>query len=532
MQVHTLLQFLRQDSIMLKTALMVLALGLLSAHRSVAASNPQDLTLELVPQTLDVPEDGKVQGTLILQNPSSSALEDIRLSWFGNEGIKLEIETVRVNSLPPNGTLAPAFLVSRARPELVPGNLFIRADYKYAGTNGVEIARVVIGTLRLQDQATNSPDKLVEVQMKASLQSLNEKNPGTLYLTIKNKSNQRLAVKITARGPPFLTIETNQLSSGLALSPYENVLLDIPVKATSIVRPGKQLLLFQVDVERTAYDKKQVSTLIIPQEIEVGVFGESILLTLLGVPSFLVLPGFLALVTLGLLWKLVGPKIEFPLKSSTPEFWLVAITLSIFSAVAYPWATEKWGAMRRDYLNGYGLLDVVQVWFGSILLGLCLCLALGFCMWAHKTWRAWKQRQWEFSPNDGPLQFLGKFAKRHRPPNLDRVQVTDPAGATSREAFWVEPVPPEGTDVWVAPKIVVKWRDSKNRPDLQKEVQDQVTSTGSTATLVRLLQTAETAGLLTADWETEGRAWVTGVSKFKRTSITRKGSQQLLVEIS
>ena len=71
------------------------------------------------------------------------------------------------------------------------------------------------------------------------------------------------------------------------------------------------------------------------------------------------------------LWKVFRVKVsgpEFPLTPGNPEFWFVAITLSLIAGLFYPLITS-WFGRGRNYFLGYGIEDVIYVWCGSIVVG-------------------------------------------------------------------------------------------------------------------------------------------------------------------
>lgn len=116
----------------------------------------------------------------------------------------------------------------------------------------------------------------------------------------------------------------------------EKAIVPFDVSATDVVRPGKHLLAFEIELKWQEEGQKQESTLIASHEVDVGVFGESEILTLLGVPAFFLLPGFLLLVVLRIFILPVKRRedpqatMPFPLDITVhpTEFAAVAITIS------------------------------------------------------------------------------------------------------------------------------------------------------------------------------------------------------------
>ena len=126
-------------------------------------------------------------------------------------------------------------------------------------------------------------------------------------------------------------------------------------------------------------DGSERAVLSASHEVEIGVLGESEFLNLLGVPSLLLLPGFLLLITWRMLQSMLAASGAegFRLKPKEADFWAVAIALSLCFSFAYPWLTETLlPEGRRDYLVAYGLQDLVYVYTAAIVLGL-LCFIGG-----------------------------------------------------------------------------------------------------------------------------------------------------------
>jgi hypothetical protein len=155
------------------------------------------------------------------------------------------------------------------------------------------------------------------------------------------------------------------LPPNMTLAPQQSRAVPITVTAGNAVQPGKHLLLFEIDLEQVKYGYAWTETLIATQAFTIGILGESEILTAIGVPSFLLLPGFLIVVSFRMLWTGVPPKRRLDLDPKSADFWLIAILLSLGAAFLYPLLTG-WLGQPRNYLEGYGLRDIVNVWFGSV----------------------------------------------------------------------------------------------------------------------------------------------------------------------
>src|SRR5262249_14594179 len=111
---------------------------------------------------------------------------------------------------------------------------------------------------------------------------------------------------------------------------------------------GKFMLVFEVQAAWRERGLNRSASPLAKHEFDVGVLGESDLQTLLtaaGVPTFLLAPGFLIVIAFVLLWNLTSTnRIALDLKK--PEFWSIAILLSMVAAAVYPFLTRP----SRSYL--------------------------------------------------------------------------------------------------------------------------------------------------------------------------------------
>ena len=173
------------------------------------------------------------------------------------------------------------------------------------------------------------------------------------------------------------------------------------------IQPGEYFVTFNTTATTRNSQQAIVSTA--TQKIKLGILGESAILTLLGVPSLLVLPGFLVTVTFISLWKLKpAKKIVFNVKE--PEFWLIAISLSLIMILIYPPITAlltKWQLITgpRNYLAGYGVVDIVILWIVSILIGLVFYL-LAFLV--DNAIQRWKESM-KFNGQESEIGLLNKL---------------------------------------------------------------------------------------------------------------------------
>jgi hypothetical protein len=467
-------------------------------------ASPPQVVVEVIPDKVEIPLDGEVRALVVTRNLSTRMLEDVRLSWFAYTHVRATIEPTGPGHIEPQGTLTWVITLSEPDEFLDSETVHLQVDYSWETDDGSgAVPGVAFSTLEINGPAREAAEKIVDVQIKTTLQALSEQQPGEVFLIIKNISN--VAIRVTdvlPDGPEFITFQVSELEKSVTLAPGESKAVPVVVKAKDVVRPGNHLLLFDVRLEWERAGRSQSGNLILSREVEVGILGESEILKALAVPSFLLLPGFLMIVGVGLLWKLGRSTQEFPLKVSSPEFWLVAITLSILMAAVYPIATQYLTGVRRSYLEGYGLIDVIQVWLSSIILAFAVYVgAMGTRNLASRAlhWvRSVKQGRKTPSKDDDPVTLLKKLHRQNLGVRLDRVVVN--IQEVKHFAFVLERPGEAWETLWVGPSITVEWLEGAD-VELRMQVDQQLGEKGSAAALAALLKRGQREGALRVTWK-------------------------------
>jgi succinate dehydrogenase hydrophobic anchor subunit len=185
----------------------------------------------------------------------------------------------------------------------------------------------------------------------------------------------------------------------------------------------------------------------------------------LGVPSFLLLPGFLMVTTFLAFRKRLPFGSPSTVTAKSTEFWLFAITLSLLAAFLYPIMTGVFGT-SRDYLKGYEVKDVFQVWMGAVISGVVWWLGYEslrkFSAYLRNKYIEFLKRRKTPSEKDSPTDVLRKLARAHVKFPLKQADVTI---SGKSERYFVLQQGQKGKWVWVAPVMRWKWKrsDAKNR---------------------------------------------------------------------
>jgi hypothetical protein len=292
--------------------LMLLALGALTVPAWAGAPEVQ---VEVIPTSVEVPSQGEAEVLVVARNPITDVLRDVQLTYFTDTGVDVTVEAPSSNVLVPYGALAWTLRLSQTGEGPVMGTVHLRIDYTWQGEGEAgAVPCVAHGSLEVKSREHEPAEEVAEVQANTALEKLMEHRPGIVYLVVTNKSDVPIQVtKILLSRPEFITYTVDLPEAGVTLAPRELHAFPLKIKVIGKVRPGKHLLLFEVAIEWKKAGRPRTGKAIATHQVEVGILGESEILTVLGVPSFLVLPGFLMTMTVGLLWRFVAPRTEdFP----------------------------------------------------------------------------------------------------------------------------------------------------------------------------------------------------------------------------
>lgn len=473
---HIQSKIAERTCVLLLLAFTLVMLLLQFTRPATALADQTELAVNVIPSSVDIPHQGSVQVQIMVNNLSTSMLQNVVLSSFTNAAVKvMPVSFSHLNTLAPGGEYVWNATLMQAGGGLLPGTVQFRVDYlrplqsPAQGQPGF-VQRVVFATLAVQSLKPQVAQQVADVQVDTSLSSLNEQQPGQVYLLITNKSDFSLVVnKLTPKGPDFVKLVPENFKDGvpvnqLTVPPRQAITITIDVMAVGPVQPGNQLLVFEIALGWDDGEQQQVGNLVATQQVNVGVLGESEILSLLGIPSFLFLPGFLALITIRLFWE-INKKQEgdtFPLKTLSPEFGLIAVTLSGIAAALYPFITQWLTGVRRNYLIRYDLSDVENIWLGSIIVALAVMSGIRVVTWLY-------QRLMRPSVKDSAITTIRKLSRRRL--NLVRPYVIVKLDGEEKYGYLLERHKENKQEYWVSPAIVIQWKASNN-PSLRKKLDD------------------------------------------------------------
>ena len=215
---------------------------------------------------------------------------------------------------------------------------------------------------------------------------------------------------------------------------------------------------------------------VLSQTVDVGVVAESAILKALSVPSFLLLPGCLVMLTLGFFskygWSWSKPVKSNPIPEPTDAyFWLASITISGVMALVYRWIWDRW------YFVSYGIEDIALVWIYSVLLGLLL-YAIFF------GWPRFVEIQSTPTAEDDPVRAFKRLAWQGHNNIIERRTIG--ADPNKKTVFIISKASEDGSSVWVSAGINVYVAEA--RKDLQDKIRKELEPSGSPRKLAEALE--------------------------------------------
>ena len=447
---------------MLKKAIFfgVLLFALLGPANGSALEEPPAVTIEVQPESVELGASEQARFDVIVRNNSERKLENLSIEPFSNESLALSIAKPGAKTV-PSGSSA-IWQLEVEQPDVGPANgkVIVTAAYVWASKESpdVELNGAVVTEFDITVPAIVDVSDVASVEVKSTMTGLIKQRDGIVYLVVSNKAN--VPVDITAvepLSPDFVTLtisETVKLPTTIA--PNTSIVVPVAVEAKKKVQPGKHLLLFTVETAWKQGERPQTGTLVASQEVDVGVFGESAILKLLGIPTLFLLPGFLLLVTFKILWTWSGRSESLKIleiKDKPAEFLVLSITLSLIAMLIYPWATLRISDEERSYLEIYGLEDILNLWFASILAGILLFAIV----WSALELRTFIQKQRlkarTFVPGDEPIVVLKKLRKQGLSLNQDAAWVK--LEEKEYRVYLLQPRDEAPVQFWIAPQMCI-----------------------------------------------------------------------------
>ncbi len=433
---------------MKKVNFFVLVLLLLISFKfsslSVEAATPA-IELEVIPNALQLAPGEDTEILIIARNSSEGSLQSLQLSWLVSAGVAVDTDAPDVEALGPASSHTWKIHITRTLGGLETGSVYFQLDYVWKANDETRpVPGSVVGVLKIQERQFKSVEQVANVKVETALESLQEYQPGSVFLVLNNVSSFPVrVVDITEQSPQFVDVGILDADKNVQLEAGETHVFPITVKTENAVRSGNHMLLFEIDLEWKEAGQTREGTLVTTHTLNVGTLGvESAILALVGAPAFVLLPGFLMLITFIALWTRCVPKKKLELEVKSPEFGLLAITLSFVAYLLYL------GITKRNYLVGYGLLDVFLIWFGSTGLAILTWLVVVGI-------RKLVIKRKTLTKDDEPIIMLRKLARNGVEFPLKQVDVQVGQGRSWRCFVLLDDR--ERKEIWVALPIRLTW---------------------------------------------------------------------------
>jgi hypothetical protein len=494
--------------LVLQVLLFGVALLCSSTLTSAPAAGTAAVQVELLPQSLKLVADEKRLITVVARNGSTAPVQKLHLGWTAKPGLTITDQTGDKESLAAGATARWTVEVTTVGTLTEAAQIFFLLDYLQqdaapspspgapASTPATTTPVSVSAPLDIQPRAPIALEKLVEVRPESSLKLLQDPHKGKIYVVVNNKSAIPITVESITPQAPEDDLVVKPMALKQVVGPQTQEAFAITVEADKKgVNPGKHVLLFKVDLSWKEEGVPQTGSIVSKYEFDVGVIGNE-LLTAVGVPTLLLLPGFMMILVFATFWNHVGARPQIPLNFKSGEFWALAVLLSLSTALVYPYFSEQ-----RNYLDRYGLPDVYRIWFGSAAVGFLAWVIAVAVRWLWKLF--WKKRQvaHTFLPSDGPIEVLLKLARTIRTFSLKQA-VVQHEGKPAR-VLLLHPGG-DGQKACVAPRVVVKLKpdlEAAARAVLEERLNTHLAKSGAPGELADFLKQEE--GHLDIRWETK-----------------------------
>lgn len=400
---------------------------------SVMPKSNAGVTVELKPAKLILSETDYAGATLAVRNDGPAAIKNVRVESQLFPGLTVQISSPKTlpGSILPDSIGTWDVKMKLTCSSEISGNVIFQVSYDKIGEKGSESKGIAFAELTVENNYRKYAERGIEVNVLTSLKDLKDFRPGYIYLQVKNDSAAPVAITniIAAERPKFVVLRSawDQEDTIPAkrsaipfpdkqkrIAPGASGVFPIHVSAEDKILPGKHLLIFNVFYTKVINGATLTGSTIVEHELEVKVFGEGeVLGAFANISSFLILPGFLILLSFRMSWKLLKhlhQKAELNMDLKDPTFWALAIPLSLLMAsIGYPLLTSLLPFIgQRDILSGYNFYDIFWMWSFSIVIGLIAAVSAARFFW-HRKKKQMEKLAREVDVLDPPMVLLQKL---------------------------------------------------------------------------------------------------------------------------
>lgn len=362
------------------------AIVLALTNETFAASDATDSKppLEVQPSdvTFDMATAKRAPLVVLLHNPSRRRITRAKLTFVAPAG--LDAKVAAAPRLPSSDDLTWRVNVGGDGLAPSPAKLVVLATYATDTASASVAASTVTVTLQPPVAATSA----LKAEVLPPEGIVDERNPLVLRLRIENPTRRAVEIeRVELVAPAYVQIASQPAPRKILAAGASD---SIPVTLTAKTAiPGTYTLVIAFKARfRGAASGWEPA--IAQGKVTVGIPGVSEALQFLGIPSLLLLPGILAIITFTTIFALLTHRAAIDWKQ--PALLVIAVILSFAAASIYPIVTRYGFGIARDYLHGYDLSDVIYLWIGSILAGLIAAGVAASTVWLVATERAKRER--------------------------------------------------------------------------------------------------------------------------------------------
>jgi len=318
------------------------------------------------------------------------------------------------------------------------------------------------------------------------------------FVTLNNLTDYALAVGVPSALPADkIDLDLSKISAGV-IPPHGIWVGKFAIRSTrdKVPTTGKHVIGMKIPlstkVSGTAAGPRVAlgpsnwgGDIVLIKEIEVSVPAIGAIQTVLQIPSMLLMPGLLVIVTFFAIYGLATPpKVDQdPLSRLTvalsPWLWIGTITLS--GAIGFTYARVS----GHNILYEYDFVDLVYLWFSSIGLG----GLLGSCGYGFVKYKQWQAAAPRFAPGIEPLDFLAQLIEDGQSSKLPGILIGQQYLFDLRQDGKTDPV-------WATSAV----NYSANRGSNTAALKLALKSANQQAEL-NVLRAAQEAGTITIQWD-------------------------------
>lgn len=495
--------------------------------------------LSFAPASLEVAVGEPEETVLVIANTSDADFADVELRWVAANDVTIErvdgdgsadpVEDGRIelDPIPSGSERAVVLRVTRGPDARVPGTIRFRLEFD----DGVAAHHVETADLSLALRNAAVSAGFFTAIVSTTVTELQEHRDGAFFVKVDNTSDEALQIsRISVELPAGvrlcfaskcsederLDVAPDALPAGGSIAPHQSAIYRMEATALDAVQPGPARMVFVVEADNDdpSYAKRQV----VEKDVTLSILGETTFLTVVGVPSFLLLPGFLLLVgaRLARSWQAGAPAADAPgpvnkggFDLPTGQFWALAVSLSLVAMLVYPLITGLFGPThRRSYVDGYGLTDIRNVWLGAMAIGLVVGGFPAFVRWVRTTLATRKVP----TGRDDARAVLARLARVGSPTTLRQVRFSHEGAVV--QGFVAYELP-DGA-LWVVPPIGVQLSASAT-PTARSALLDSIES-GDAGAATDGVARARQEGSASVAWQ--GRVGFTRPVKVAKADVT------------